>query len=71
MCVCFICFNLQIQCLVSHSRLGIKYCYVFLMFVYMLYLICDTQINYYLLTYLHVHVYRYIYTDEGRDFCFR
>ena len=25
----FICFNLQLQCLVSHIRLGIKYCYVF------------------------------------------
>ena len=47
--ICFMCFNLQIQCLVSHIRLGIKYCYV-LLCVYMLCWICDTLINSYLLT---------------------
>ena len=48
----FICFNLQLQCLVSHIRLGIKCCYVLFNVCILLYLICDTLINYYLLTYL-------------------
>ena len=53
----YICFYL-FQSTITVSRkpylAGYQILLCFLMFVYMLYLICDTLINYYLLTYLPI-----------------
>ena len=56
------------QCLVSLLRLGFKYCNAFLFCMCMMYLICDTIINYYLLTYLLTKI-RQMGSVENRKLC--
>ena len=56
----FICFNLQIQCLVSHIRLGIKYCYVFKACVYVVFDMRHFNkllLSYYYLLHSHLSFY--------------